>query len=137
VFSDRPPKINEHDRAMMLRLAFLAATEWGADWLTTAAKAKPPGGGRPNNPMAFFRAAAAYHGWEHLVGSRPETPADRAEARQSLAEVLSAIAVPTQLLSQWPSGRKLAPEQDMTPPTLETYETMKEMEKRLRAEGKL
>ena len=92
----RPPRISDHDRATVVRCAYLAVAHWGEDWLHRAATARPTGRA-PDRPMAFFRAAAAYAAYEEVTGERAETEDERQDARKGFAVVLRCIDLPPAL----------------------------------------
>jgi hypothetical protein len=90
----------ENERLLLLRAAAVAMAHLGADWLLTAAAARPAAECR--NRMAYFRGALALAACEGLTGQRAESRDDQAAARAHLAALLSRARVPGELLRRAP-----------------------------------
>lgn len=129
----RPP--DRSDRELLIRCAYLAMQHWGEHWLRAAARARPVDK-PPREPLAFFRAAAAYHAYEHLTCERAEGKEDRQAAKKGFADVLRQIKLPPEVdAAAWAKRANPSPPKAIceTPPD-EPCETLLDMKKRLSKE---
>lgn len=99
----RPPPPSDAERLLLLRCAWAALSGLGADWLLASAAARPVRGDR-QDPVRFFRAAAAYQAWERAAGEPAETEEDRREAKRQLRELLARVDLPGELRRRQPTG---------------------------------
>jgi len=96
-----PPRADRRERTLLLRCALLALGHFGERWILSAAAARPLRGER-QDPIGFFRAAAAYQAWEQQTDTRPDTPEEQAQAKREFRDLLHAIELPAELARRNP-----------------------------------
>ena len=85
-------RLPDRDYELLVKLAYLAQTRYGVDWLDQGLKRVRDT--KPRNPIGFLLATLAYLASETDTGTYPSTPDAKSAARHRLGSELRRVGVP-------------------------------------------